>query len=141
MMPACRQQRPGREAGQAMVEFALTSTLIFTLLFFLADGGRILWNYVQVSQLARQAARYASVRSSESGDEADAAGIAGYVKAQAVGLDDARLAVSVRWPNGNTPDSGNRVEVTVTYSASSLVNLFWSGDVSLMAKSSMIIQN
>jgi Flp pilus assembly protein TadG len=50
-----------REAGQAMVEYALLAALFFTLVFFVMDGSQILWSYVATSHLSAVGARYAIV--------------------------------------------------------------------------------
>ena len=54
------------ERGQAAIEFALTAILFFTLVIFIMDGSRIFWNYLTVSEAAREGARYAIVRSEDS---------------------------------------------------------------------------
>ena len=55
------EQKNG-EAGSALVEFALASVIILTVLFGIIDMGRALYAYDWVSDAARRGTRYAMVR-------------------------------------------------------------------------------
>jgi Flp pilus assembly protein TadG len=50
------------EAGSALVEFALASVIVLTVLFGIIDMGRALYAYDWVSDAARRGTRYAMVR-------------------------------------------------------------------------------
>jgi Flp pilus assembly protein TadG len=52
------------EQGSAMVEFALVLTILLTLMFGVMDFSRALYAYHFLSNAAREATRYASVRGS-----------------------------------------------------------------------------
>src|SRR3569832_1609033 len=49
------------DAGQAMVEFALASLFLLTIIFFVIEFGQAVYRYNAVAALAKDAARYASV--------------------------------------------------------------------------------
>jgi len=58
---------PGREEGGSLVEMALVSALVYLpLIFGIFEFSYGLYAYTYVSQVARQASRYASVRGVES---------------------------------------------------------------------------
>jgi Flp pilus assembly protein TadG len=53
-----------RERGTALVEFAVVITILLTLMFGIIDFSRAMYAYHFVSNAAREATRYASVRGS-----------------------------------------------------------------------------
>jgi Flp pilus assembly protein TadG len=53
-----------RERGSTLVEFALVITILLTLMFAIIDFSRAMYAYHFVSNAAREATRYASVRGS-----------------------------------------------------------------------------
>ena len=53
--------RNSSQRGATMVEFAIVSTVALMLIFGILDFSRALYSYHQVSQVARQSARYAIV--------------------------------------------------------------------------------
>jgi len=60
MMRSVRQKNG--ESGSALVEFALASVIILTVLFGIIDMGRALYSYDWVSDAARRGSRYSMVR-------------------------------------------------------------------------------
>jgi Flp pilus assembly protein TadG len=145
--------RPQEQAGQAIVEFALTASLLFFLLFGIMDGGRIMWSYITVSQAANLTARYATYHGSHSRSplsttayqtplncgthSADA--LCAFALANATGIDPAVLTVQV---TGNT-DPGSTVTVTLAYQvAGVLTNFLWAGQTfSFSCPVGMTVQN
>jgi Flp pilus assembly protein TadG len=132
-----------RESGQAMVEYAILSVAFFTMLLFVIDGGRILWNYITVADAARVGARYAVVHGSKSmapvGPGSYTA-LTQNVQSAAVGLTPANLTVTATWTPNNDP--GSSVTVDVTYLAQPITGMFWGGQtLTLQARSVMVIQN
>jgi Flp pilus assembly protein TadG len=65
MMMRSVEQKNG-EAGSALVEFAVASVIILTVLFGIIDMGRALYSYDWVSDAARRGSRYSMVRGQES---------------------------------------------------------------------------
>lgn len=99
-----------------MVEFALTFALVMMLVMGIFEIGRALWSYTTVSFAARQAARYAIVRSDLGASGADSTPIDNEVKSNAVGLDPDKLVITKTWAPDNDP--GSRFTITVRYPVS-----------------------
>jgi Flp pilus assembly protein TadG len=101
------------------VEFAVVSPLLFLLVIGLIVGGLGVFRYQEVAWLAREGARYASVRGSRyeiaTGQPAATPSDIhqNVILARSVGLDPARLSSSVTWTPDNRQNS--TVCVTVTY--------------------------
>ncbi len=124
------------EGGQAAVEFALSSVLFFTMVFFLVDGGRILFNYITLAEATDEGARYAIVNSTDPNFVSD---ITGVVQSNAVGISPTP-SVSVQPASGYSP--GMVVTVTATSGVQPLTGLFWKGlTINLQSKSAMMIEN
>ncbi len=113
-------RRFGRDAsGAAIVEFAMIAPLLFALTLGAIDGGRAMLAFNSVEKLAKDGARFASVRGSEYSSPATESDIRDYVKSRASGLDSSNLNVNVDWPVNNDP--GEVVNVQVTYVFTSLL--------------------
>lgn len=118
-----------RRRGASALEFALISPVLLLLLFGLVIGGLGIFRFHQVSSLAREAARYASVRGLDYSRETDqpAATQASIrqevVLANSVGLKPELLTCTVTWDESNAPRRvlpdlkvvNNVVIVTVSY--------------------------
>ncbi|MEZ5360942.1 MAG: TadE/TadG family type IV pilus assembly protein [Bryobacterales bacterium] len=124
-------------AGSSMVEFALVGIIVLMLVIGIFEVGRTVWNYNTLAYAARQASRYASVRSN--------LGAANYsvtpnpidtvVFANAAGLDPAQLTVTKTWTPDNSP--GGRVQITVSYPVDLIAApLFAAGTPHLTVKAS-----
>lgn len=117
------------EGGQALVESALTFLMFFTLVLFLLDGSRILWNQLILHQSAVAGARYTSIHGSESTTPQGPSSyddVKQYVRDNAFGLDQTDLQIDASWEGGsNTP--GHHVTVSLTYPVTPITNLFWGG--------------
>lgn len=103
------------ERGSEILEFALASTLLFTVIFGVIQGGHAVWRYNTLANLAQEGARYASVRGANSHSAMKAQGteaaIRAYVVARAFGPTP---TVTVNPTNPNTLTAGQTVTVTVT---------------------------
>ena len=97
--------------GSAMLESALSLTLLLTMLFGIIEFGRATWMYSLTSYLANEGARYAMVRGGASASPADAAAVSAYVRGLAVGVDPAALTVDTTWSPDNAPGSMVTVKV------------------------------
>ena len=118
-------RRPQRERGQALVEFALTALLFFTLILFILDGSIILWNQVTLSAAVAYGARYASTHSSAA-VPGNCGSIEQCVLNNAFGLNPANLQITPSWGVGGNA-VGNDVTVVLTYTVTPLTGAFWSG--------------
>ena len=117
------------EAGSALVEFALASVVILTVLFGIIDMGRALYAYDWVSDAARRGTRYAMVRGTSSCPgspqltdcKAGPPQITTYVESNAFGINHSAVTVtSACWPPAHAFTAppcapGKTVEVTVKY--------------------------
>ena len=55
------QCAPNKQKGQALVEFALVSVILFTMLIGIVDLARLYFTYSSMSNAAREGCRYAIV--------------------------------------------------------------------------------
>jgi Flp pilus assembly protein TadG len=114
--------------GAVLVENAIVLLVLITFIVGILVGGLGVFRYQQVVTLAREGARYASVRGTESGLTLSATDVYdNAILPMAVGLDPSSLTYTVTWPNGkaatyadsnsNPPGlpKGATVEVTVSY--------------------------
>ena len=121
-------RRPVRR-GAAVVEMAVVAPLVVLFLFGLIVTGLGVFRYNQTAYLAREAARYASVRGTDYAlDTKQPAATAdsvhqAVVLARAAGLTPSRLTTAVTWDKSNSPRNlaldgtvtTNYVTVTVSY--------------------------
>ncbi len=128
MMKPTVRKRNGEE-GSALVEFAVASVVILTILFGIIDVGRALYSYDWVSDAARRGTRYAMVRGTSSCNgtpqladcKAHTPQIQSYIADNAYGIDQSNLTVLAHcWPSAFAFDpppctAGKSVQVTVLY--------------------------
>jgi Flp pilus assembly protein TadG len=116
-----RIQKQRRDHGAVAVEMALVLPVVFLMFIGLVVGGMGVFRYQEVAALAREGARYASVRGTAA-TETDI--FENAVKPKAVAFDLSRLSCKVTWNQTNSPSTiisntqnpvGNAVSVTVTY--------------------------
>lgn len=123
-------KRKQARRGATVVECAIVYPVTFLLILGLCIGGMGIFRYQQVASLAREAARWASVRgggyAKDTGKPAATAQdiYDNAIAPNAVSFDMSRLSYSVEWRTDNYPkvvitDNGaalaNTVTVTVTY--------------------------
>jgi len=110
--------------GVAAIEAAIVYPLALMLTLAVIIVGLGVFRYMQLSYLAREGARWASVRGSQYASElktnaASVADIQNYIKNKAAGLDPNALNISVSWNASNSTDPTlpvqNTVTVTITY--------------------------
>lgn len=124
------------ERGAALVEFAVTSLLFFTIAMGTLEFGRMIMDYSIVSNAAREGVRYAAVRGNASGHVATATEVQNYVAGRSVGLLSASN-VAVTWPTNK--NQGSLVQVQVTYDFTPIVALLPSQTVRLRSTTEMTI--
>ncbi len=123
------------ERGNELIELALLSVLFFSLVFGIMEFGRAVWIYGTVAHVAREGARWAAVRGSESGHAASAADIQAYVQNRASGM--AVAAVTTTWHPDNDP--GSVVQVRVERAFNPIVPLVGLGPIALTSTSRIVI--
>lgn len=123
----------GRQRGNTMVEAALTAIIFLMVLFGVVGFGRAIWAYSWTAHAAREAARWASVRGSKSGQPAP--NVDAFVKSNMMGLDQNEATVTTQWVSNNDP--GSLVQVTVQYNVTQLVP--WVPAMTVQSTSKMVI--
>ena len=152
--PSWSTENSGR--GSTLTEFAFVVPVLFAMLFGIIDFGRALYSYHFVSNAAREATRWASVRGKDCRPGLDScpAGpddVTDYVVSIAPpGIDtsSSKLLVDADWvapPNAlpvcvNLPKSpGCDIRVTVTYNFSFILPFLPSGTHPMTSTSEMVI--
>jgi Flp pilus assembly protein TadG len=149
------KMRCARERGVTLVEQALILPVLLALMFGVIDMSRALYTYHYVSYIAREATRWASVRStSANGGPADDTAVDDFVKnVDGMGLDKSAITTDLAWisppnltplcPGGLTNSNSNRkpgcvVQVKVDYNFKFVVPFMPNG-FKMSSKSQMII--
>lgn len=139
-------------AAFAATESVVVLPILFFLILAIVVGGYGVFRYQQIAMLAREGARYASVRGAQyHQDTGNAATTQQDVYKNAVvpyatNLDLSQLKCTVSWSNGNSPStmsvsgdyenpSGSTVSVTITYNW--FPELYLVGPITLSSKSTM----
>ncbi len=109
------------QEGQALVEFALTSCVIFGFVFCLIELCLAFYTHCVVAETAREGTRYAIVRGATcvTASQASCTATASSINTFASGLGwpnlgNGTLSVATTFPDGNQ-NPGSRVQVKVTY--------------------------
>jgi Flp pilus assembly protein TadG len=112
------RKQPAHRSGAALVEAAFVLPVLFFLVFVIISGAMMVIAADEVAGVAREGARYASVRGTSYATNtkqpaATAADVAGYVKGLGATLDPARMTCTTTWQGSNSP--GQYVTVEVHY--------------------------
>lgn len=119
-----------------MIEFALASILIFTILFGIVQFGRAVWQYNTMSNLAQEGARWASVRGSSSSISANSTQLQTFVESRATGIPVTVTAIPAN-PSAAAP--GSTIEVRVSSTFSPVVGLLPNATLTLESTARMIV--
>jgi Flp pilus assembly protein TadG len=110
------------EEGQSLVEFAISSTVLLTFIFSMAEATLAYYSYDMISESAREGTRYAMVRGSScttsggSSCEATAAQVNSYVTSLGwPNLAGGTMTVNTTYPDGNENPQTSRVLVSIQY--------------------------
>jgi Flp pilus assembly protein TadG len=95
-----------------MVEFAIAATVFAVMLLSILEFGYAAWVRSSLASGAKEGARFAIVRGTQSGRVTDSAGVANYVKSKTVL--DANVVVITTWSPDKQP--GSLVTVRVKHS-------------------------
>ena len=126
-----------REHGSSSAELAILLPLLLLTTVGIVDFGRIVSARNMLSNAARDATRYASVRSIDSEDPATQEGIRDRVVSGLGLLDSESLEVEAIWLPTNAP--GNSVQVSLVYQFEPISPVMPIGLRTLSASSTMII--
>lgn len=140
---------PQRWSAQSIVEFALVLPIFLMMTLGVVEIGRLVFTNHQVSNAAREGARYAVAHGAKSDPVADQAAVQSYIKEKVTGLKADQLNVEARWPGdlsasadcpSGSKNPGCPVHVTVSYQFQPIVGMvFGSGSIPLKAESKMRI--
>jgi len=143
-----KQTRQLRFYAQNMVEFAIAAPILFLMIFGIMEGGWLYYNQNQITDAAREGARYAAVHGTLAEDVSDADVSTYVVSASDVKTDivshlsipDAsNIVVTVTRPDGDMVP-GHRVKVKVTLLYHPLIGYaFGSAAITLSSSSTSII--
>ena len=149
-----------QEAGSALVEFAASALVLFTLIFGVVECSRAVYAYHFVANVAEEAARYAIVRGASwssacatyasTGCIASASNVTSFAQSQLpAGIMKSNLNLSTTWPGINatgttctsTPpnSSGCVVLIKVTYTFAFVSPLLSQKNLSLSSTSEMTV--
>jgi Flp pilus assembly protein TadG len=130
----------GREArGQTMVEFAMVVSVFLLLLFGIMQMALTIYNYNTVCSAAREAVRYAIVRSPTSANPATTAQIQQIAINTAVGLNTSQLTITVSWPADANLPSQSDARVKVSYQYQLQIPFFAPVTMTLASTSQMLV--
>jgi Flp pilus assembly protein TadG len=143
-----------RQRGAGLVEQAIVLTLFLTVLFAIIDFGRALYTYHFVSNAAREASRWASVRGFtctglSGGCPAGDPDVQTYVSnVSGMGLDPTKITATTSWPitSFSSPTCGTQinnpgcvVQVQVTYSYNFFFPFLPTSPITMQSTSQMVI--
>ena len=152
-----RFQKKSKCRGSTLVEFAFLIPILFALVFGIIDFGRMLYSYHFVSNAAREATRWASVRGRDCSGlngcppGAAPADVSTYVQSIApMGIDTSpsKLSVTTNWvmPPNNLPicttypnNPGCAVQVQVSYQFKFILPFLPTSGYRMTSTSEMII--
>ena len=144
-----RSGRIRNEEGQNLVEFALVFTVLSSVLLGIIWAGWALYIYNFVSEAAREATRYASVRGTActgfSDCNIDSTGLTTFVQNMGYpAINMSGVSVTGSWPCASTANPpcnspGNPVIVTVSYQFSFAIPFATTNTLNLSSTSQMYI--
>ncbi len=143
-------KRSGKhQRGSVLVEQALVVTFLLTVIFGIVDVSRAAYAYHFVSNAAREATRWASVRSSTSvlTPSASQSNVQAYVSnVSGMGLDPSSISTTITWlapPHGSPTCPANKpgcvVQVTVNYSYTFYFPFLPTSSINMSSTSQMVI--
>jgi len=131
--------------GSALIEFATTLSLLMTFVYVLMQLSMAFYTYGMISECAREATRYASVRGStcktSSGSSCTASTTSVSTYAKGLGFPNiggSTITPVTTYPDGNE-SPGSRVQVQITYPYSVSLPFVPKQTISLQVSSEMYI--
>lgn len=153
-----KEVRLGSDAGSSLVEFAVSASVLFLVLFGIIEMCFALYIYDYVSDAARVGTRWASVRGTGCNVltpcPAGQSDIQSYLQSVPYpGINSGSLTATVKWFQLSTSPTNwtvcptpcqqpkNEVQVTVTYPFPLHIPYFPSGTINIQSTSQMVIAN
>ncbi len=132
-----------KQAGQAIVEFALATLIMIPMIFGTIDIGTYFWAQTTLDNAARAGARYAIVHGSQSQNPCgpgNTAPIVQVVNNSIAALPNpGSITVNASWDPNNSP--GSSVTVQVTYTWQPFTFVVWNGTLTINSNATMTIQH
>lgn len=139
------------ESGSALIEYAIAFIAFMLLMFGITGFGHALYAYHFVSNVARDASRWAAVNGSTCGSDSSCNGVGGMNNGPAApgdittyvtnhtppGIDPAQITVTSTWIPNNTP--GSTVEVQVQYNFNFIFPLIRTSPLPLTSTSETMV--
>jgi Flp pilus assembly protein TadG len=125
--------------GATMVEFAITATVLFTVLFGIMEMSTAVYDYHLVCTAAREGVRYAIVHSPTSANPASTDQIQTYAKTYATGLDQSQLTVTASFQADSRLPTQKDAKVIVTYNYPLSIPFMTNPTLSLTSTSQMLV--
>lgn len=141
-------------SAQSIVEFATVVPVFFLMTFGVIEGGRLLFTYHEVSNAAKEAARYAAAHGCKSDTSVSTEeALRDFALDRSAGLNDDAFTLTATWDaSGAPPDPddpscdgkknrpGATIEVKVTYQFQPVVGMVFGMDpISLGSSSEMLV--
>jgi hypothetical protein len=145
--------RPGRDRGQALVEFALVAPMFFLLLFGIIEAGRFIFYYEVLNNATREGARYAIVNGANTLGCPTGPPAPGSTACDPTGNDVATrvrnaafgalspISVTPTWSNPANNGRGATVTVSASYTYHPIVPLVPLPPITISAESSLVVNN
>ena len=128
-----------KQKGGVIAEVGLALPVLLFMMLGLVDLGRGIAVKAALGGAVRAAARYASVRSTTSGDPATATNVRNYLRNHIEGIDSSQVEVTTAWTPTNT--RGSRVQVSVSYNFAPIMPFIPVSSIQLTSSSQSIISN
>ena len=125
--------------GQTALEFAMVASVFLLLLFGIMQMALTVYNYNTVCSAAREAVRYAIVRSPTSPNPATTAQIQQIAINTAAGLNTSQLTIAVSWPADANLPTQTDARVKVSYQYQLQIPFFSPVTMTLASTSQMLV--
>lgn len=137
-------RRGGDASGQGLVEFALAAPVVFLILLALFDGGRVVFINNEMSEAAREGARWGAVQGRAAAELAGSNNaVTDTVRSRMVVTPAPAVTMSCADPRGSVDDcdSGELLSVQVTSSVKAITPIISDilGPLELRSESQMTI--
>lgn len=133
----------GETRGTAAIEFAFVAPVLFVLTIGTIDVGRLVWSASMLHHMAREATRFASVRSTGANNPAEASEIDDFVANRLIGIPSNEVTVTSLCVGAAAPPpcaSGDTVQIQLDYTYTFLLGKAVGLDpLDIEGESSMVV--
>lgn len=126
--------------GQSMVEFALTASAFFLLIFGVIQMGLVIYTYNTLASATRDAARYAMMHGPNRSDTASQSQVTNVLLGDAADLSSSNLTVNLTWPADANMPSQSDAKVNASYNYTVQIPFTSTVTLTLTATSQMLVE-